>query len=245
MSLNARQTYYEVLEVSPDATQDEIVRAFQRAKATYSNSSPALYSVFSKEEAEELIKMINEAYTTLSNAITRRSYDQQLFDHSRRESKVERASPDDLHAIPSVGALDSSMAPQDESVFKERQVPPTLAPPKPTPRPALDPKMGRTKFSEFEKDQTIEQEISNQEFFDGSFLQKIRIYKRVSLDQICEYSRVGRHYVMAIENNDFHALPAPVFVRGFIQQLARILELDERKVADSYMKLYKQSRGSN
>jgi cytoskeletal protein RodZ len=36
-------------------------------------------------------------------------------------------------------------------------------------------------------------------------------------------------------------LPAPVFVRGYIVQIARFLNLDDKYVADSYMKIYKKS----
>jgi cytoskeletal protein RodZ len=43
---------------------------------------------------------------------------------------------------------------------------------------------------------------------------------------------------------DWKNLPAPVFVRGFVAQTARILGLDEAKVATSYMKLLKVASGA-
>jgi curved DNA-binding protein CbpA len=272
----AAQTFYEILEVPASASQEEIVRAFQRAKATYSGSSPALYSVFSKDEAEELLRLINEAYTVLSNATTRRAYDQQLFDTARKAAGGSQgalpaeehhdglhrinANDDSFNAIPSADTLESfqSQADRGASAYGNIAHVPrrmdlddvssgTVKKSGSSSKPAVatNPNLGRTRFSEFEKDSVVEKEIAEQDVFDGTFLQRIRIYKRVSLDQICEFSRVGRHYVVAIENNDFHALPAPVFVRGFVMQLARILDLDEKRVADSFIKLYKQSRGPN
>lgn len=267
----AAQTFYEILEVPTSASQEEIVRAFQRAKATYSGSSPALYSVFSKDEAEELLRLINEAYTTLSNATTRRAYDQQLFDTARkaaggssgalpaneRTDSHGHSSDSSFNAIPSADLMEAIQPSENDSAsayskiasvprrgdLDEASSAVVKKPNSPAKPVSNNPNVGRTRFSEFDKDAVVEKEIAEQEVFDGTFLQRIRIYKRVSLDQICEFSRVGRHYVVAIENNDFHALPAPVFVRGFVMQLARILELDEKKVAESFIKLYKQSRG--
>jgi cytoskeletal protein RodZ len=34
-------------------------------------------------------------------------------------------------------------------------------------------------------------------------------------------------------------LPAPVFIRGYVVQMSKMLGLDEKKVADSYMKVLK------
>ncbi|MBX9766448.1 MAG: DnaJ domain-containing protein, partial [Bdellovibrionales bacterium] len=74
-----KQTYYEVLEVSPSASREEIMKAYQKAKGAYSPNSPALYSVFSKEEADQLLKIIDEAYSVLVNQEKRREYDQNLI----------------------------------------------------------------------------------------------------------------------------------------------------------------------
>jgi cytoskeletal protein RodZ len=38
---------------------------------------------------------------------------------------------------------------------------------------------------------------------------------------------------------DVKNLPASVFVRGYVIQMAKELGLNEKNVADSYMKLYK------
>src|ERR1035441_6535333 len=74
------QNFYEILEVSPGANQEDVYRAFHKAKATYSPNSPAMYSIFSKEEASELIKLIEEAYSVLSDPSRRREYDLKLLE---------------------------------------------------------------------------------------------------------------------------------------------------------------------
>src|SRR5580698_7890690 len=69
------QTYYELLDIKVSASQEEILKAYNRARATYGHNSPALYSLFNKEEAEALLKLIDEAYSVLSNQFKRREYD--------------------------------------------------------------------------------------------------------------------------------------------------------------------------
>src|SRR5262249_52505125 len=70
--------YYEVLEVAPDAPQHEVHKAYQRAKSTYSQENPALYSMFSADEARELLKLIEEAFAVLGNHSLRKAYDEAL-----------------------------------------------------------------------------------------------------------------------------------------------------------------------
>jgi cytoskeletal protein RodZ len=54
-----------------------------------------------------------------------------------------------------------------------------------------------------------------------------------------EITRINPHYVVALERNGWDDLPAPVFVRGFVVQICRILGLDEKKTVDSFMRIYK------
>lgn len=70
--------YYEVLEVAYDAPQHEVHKAYTRAKATYAQDNPALYSMFTRDEARDLLKLIEEAYAVLGNHGLRRNYDDVL-----------------------------------------------------------------------------------------------------------------------------------------------------------------------
>jgi DnaJ-class molecular chaperone len=81
------QNYYELLDITTDANQEAIVTAYNKARLTYGNSSPALYSLFNKEEAEELLKLIDEAYSVLSNQFKRREYDEKYFSKPKTEER--------------------------------------------------------------------------------------------------------------------------------------------------------------
>lgn len=242
---NHRQgtNYYEILEVERDAPQNEINKAYQRAKATYSSDNPALYSMFSKDEARELVRMIEEAYSVLGNHAQRKTYDQTLAEGGT----VSISSPS---PIPS-----KSTAAESKPTLSHEQLPEISAPEtgmvgemfmvrkKEAPKAALAPGMARTTVSTYKVDESFEAEIQSISEWTGPQLQKVRTYKNVSVEHISEASRISRTYLNAVEKDDFAALPAPVFVRGFVVQIARALGLDENQVATSYMKYFRAKTG--
>ena len=218
------QTFYELLDIKRNATQEEILKAYNRARSTYGNNSPALYSLFNKEEAQELLKLIDEAYTVLSNPFKRKEYDKDAAHYRQAQkspqelSQGDSPSPDDTLAIPSAG---------DVSFYTDEGSPETNSEKKnveATPKTEMaDATLGATMFSRYKIDPAFEQEIKNIDGFSGAMLHKIRLYKNVTLDQISETTKISRSYLMAVENDNYSSLPAPVFTRGFLVQISKIL----------------------
>jgi hypothetical protein len=110
-------------------------------------------------------------------------------------------------------------------------------------KPSLPPGMGRTQLSTFKVDESFENELAGAIDFDGNLLQRTRLYKNISIDRLSEATRISRPYLMAVETNDYKNLPAAVFVRGFVVQMARVLGLNDNKVAASYIKMFKAGGG--
>ncbi len=205
------QNYYEILEINSTAAEHEIHEAYQRAKATYSVDSPALYTMFTPQEAQALNRLIEEAYSVLGNQRLRVAYDSKL------KTGDSAASPKTAEKIPLATKTPSQLA--SESGF------------------------GKTKFGTFKVDDNFEREIQATMEFDGAMLKRVREYKEITVDQLSEFTRINRAHLEAIEKNDYTAMPAPVFVRGFLAQLCKLLGLDEGKVTRTYLKRYKDSLG--
>lgn len=69
------KNYYELLEVSENASPEVIEKAYKALAKKY---HPDLQPDEKKQEAENKIKMINEAYEILSNKEKKQRYDEQL-----------------------------------------------------------------------------------------------------------------------------------------------------------------------
>ncbi len=211
MTTEVKNNYYEVLEVNTTATQHDIVVAFEKAKRTYSSENPALFNVFSEQEALALRSLIDEAFAVLGNQTYRNIYEKRVqaktyTDHELSFESIKKAS---------------------ENLYSNHITVPTTIQTTPA-------------DSNYSMNTEFENEIQSQSEWNGSFLQKVREYKKVSLDHLHEKTKVNPWYLKALENMDPANLPAPVFVRGYVVQMAKSLGLNDKTVADSYMKLYKQ-----
>jgi curved DNA-binding protein CbpA len=202
-------TYYDILEVKTEAPQNEITRAYERAKITYSATNPALYTVFSVDEARELVQVIEEAYIILGNATYRTRYDELLNDP---QIKAEDLNYNTIVGTPYISTNDKQRA-----YYK----------------------------SEYQKSEDIEAQINSATVWDGPMLKKVREYKNIPIEKLSEITRINQYYIQCIEKNDWKNLPVAVFIRGFIVQIARVLLLDEKRVVDSFMNVYKSQVGKN
>ncbi len=72
------QTLYEIIEVSVDASAEEIARACDRAAAAYGPGSLATYTLASSEETALLSSRIEEARAVLLDASARARYDERI-----------------------------------------------------------------------------------------------------------------------------------------------------------------------
>lgn len=97
----------------------------------------------------------------------------------------------------------------------------------------------------YDADEDFEKEIAAQTRWDGDFLKKVREYKKVSIETMSEVTKITAFYINALEAMEIKNLPATVFVRGYIIQVCRVLQLNEKVVADSYMKIFRESLGAN
>ncbi|MCG6916996.1 MAG: DnaJ domain-containing protein [Deltaproteobacteria bacterium] len=70
--------FYEILEISVDASSFKIRRAYESALEVYSKESLLTYTLFSEEERVDIIRRIEDAYNTLSDKTKRAAYDASL-----------------------------------------------------------------------------------------------------------------------------------------------------------------------
>lgn len=68
----------------------------------------------------------------------------------------------------------------------------------------------------------------------GQELRREREVRDVSLQEIAKATKIGVRFLEALEKDDFDALPAPVFTKGFIREFSKYLGLDPEKMVNSW-----------
>jgi DnaJ-class molecular chaperone len=79
--------FYEILEVSTDASTFKIKRAYKYALEIYGKQSLLTYSLFTEEERGHILKRLEDAYQTLIDKAKRTAYDATLRDKSAPSSR--------------------------------------------------------------------------------------------------------------------------------------------------------------
>src|SRR6185437_8050034 len=71
-------SFYEILEVSPSASTAEIRTSYLRLAREYHPDRVPEHLTKLRADAEEKLKLVNEAWAVLSDAAKRRLYDERL-----------------------------------------------------------------------------------------------------------------------------------------------------------------------
>jgi flagellar biosynthesis protein FlhG len=88
------------------------------------------------------------------------------------------------------------------------------------------------------------QQAALPETLTGAELRRLREARGVSLRHIASVTKIGVRYLEYIEDDRFAQLPAPVYLRGFLQEYARLVGIDPRRAAEAYMNRVLASRQS-
>jgi curved DNA-binding protein CbpA len=241
------KNYYEVLEIPATARSEDIYHSYQRAKSAYSSDSIALYSLMSPEECRNVLDLVEEAYSILSDPMKRKRYDEARglnrelsamsynilsdrvpfirsdFSNTSNIATSTTASSEEFKLNSQTTGSDISI----EGVMRTSSTGVTTN---------VTKLVTQKRFAlDFISNADFEKEIEDAVEFSGDFLRKIREYKNMDLDRLSDMTKVSRTFLQGIENEDFGKLPASVYVRGFVFQYAKSLKLKPDLVANSYL----------
>jgi len=178
MKRNDFQEYFEILEVSPEASLSEVKQSYHLLKDLYSNTSIVTMSVedeISDFEKNKILDQIETAYQRLL------------------------------------------------AFFQEE---PSLS----------DPAEKRLEQNDFREALA---EISS---YSGEVLKELREKLNIGLHEIAMVTKVQIRHLENLEAENYNALPAEVYTRGFLISYAKHLSLDPQKVADDYMAAFRAAR---
>ena len=179
------QNYYEILEVSPQATEEEIRVAYDKLKTIYNSASSGMTILFTPEEVKAIHDKVEEAYRMLRDPRSQREYDLMLRGEWEKPI-VPPPSPTVIYRI-----------------LSQKQI-----------REALG---------------------GDEITWSGEALRKIRRYLSLDLDEMAVETKIAKHNLKAIEEEDVHALPAPVYLKGFLKTYTKALGLESQRVTEEYL----------
>jgi len=82
----------------------------------------------------------------------------------------------------------------------------------------------------------LTREISAETEFTGPLLGKVRESLGIEIEAIARHTKISASHLRAIEAEEYQSLPALVYTRGFLQQVAKCLELDPAQVTRTYLR---------
>jgi flagellar biosynthesis protein FlhG len=82
----------------------------------------------------------------------------------------------------------------------------------------------------------LAREIGPDTDFTGELLRKVRESQGIELAEISARTKIARAHLKAIEEEDFQALPAIVYVRGFLAELSKYLRVDPAQVQKTFLR---------
>jgi flagellar biosynthesis protein FlhG len=195
-SIAVGDSHYDLFEIEPTASEEDIRRAHRRIRSIYGRDSIIVGGLYSPEQLEALHGRFDDGYETLMDPAKRKAYDQALF---------PEGLPQATGAAATLEATAVAEAP-----------PPEERPPMP--------------------------EIGPETEFTGPLMRQVREARGLDLREISERTKIGMTYLSAIEKERFHKLPATVYVRGFLEQYAKMLGLERDRVLESYLRRYRDAR---
>jgi curved DNA-binding protein CbpA len=202
------QHFYELLNVEFNASPLDISRAYKELHELYREDSLASYSFFSKQEREEILAKLQEAYSTLMDEDKRYRYDCLL---------IER------------GILPEEVQFQAEHRALRRK--------SPSQHFMRNPLLKITdELKALTTSNSVIQEILSNEVLSGKDLKRIRKELGISLEVIGEITKIRPIFLHAIEDDAFDIAPSRMFLKSYLKAYAQCIGLDANIVANRYLK---------
>ena len=90
----------------------------------------------------------------------------------------------------------------------------------------------------------LAREIGPDTEFTGALLRKVRESQGIELVEISSRTKISRSHLVALEEETYDDLPAIVYVRGFVTELAKYLRLDPAQVQRTYLRRMREKNAS-
>ncbi len=201
-------SYYEILELSPEASPSEIRQAHQALLAVYQDDPIVADSFFNEEEKKHIIEKIERAFAVLSDPDKKAAYDQTFG------QQPSSSSP----AVDKSTGIVSPLLPSDHHRDNGDMIK----------------KVEATSLND--EVRSLITTISGQKAISGRDIQTLRESLNLSVEKVFEITKIRGAIIQSIEEDRFGDLPPDVYLKSFLKNYAQVLCLPPDKLADGYLK---------
>ncbi len=204
------QNFYDVLEIDFDASAFDVNHAYKELCQLYNHDALASYSLFSREERDEILTILEEAHSTLIDDKKRSRYNQSLRENGllgeEMGSKEGRRRISDISFSPFTSNKSLTM---------------------------------RNELSAMVSSNPEIQEILRHDALYGRDLKRVRDKLGVSLEDIADITKVRIHFLRAIEEDDIERIPSLIFLKSFLRTYIQSIGLDADTITNRYLSTVK------
>jgi cytoskeletal protein RodZ len=229
-----------MLGIARRASQEDIRKAFDLCKHTYRDDSLATYSLFSADESKEIFSLMAQAYEILNDPSSRLEYDNYL---SQKEGR-SRKDNEGARMVASMIGVGKESKTGTRAHLRKAEAADSLTSTKTkktAPRRAKSVEMDEGS----ESDDRVKNMLESVDTITGAVLKKIRTMLGVSLEDLSERTKIRKTYLQYLEDEEYEFLPAPVYIKGFVTNVATCLGLPTKRAADEYMEAYRSQQDGN
>jgi hypothetical protein len=207
----SRTNLYLVLDILPGASHNDILHAYNRAKSTYSSGSLASYSLLEEESGESILQEIEKAFDILGNPARRREYDLEMGYNTWAEEKTAAYNNDRAYSSPTILSREA----------KVENVPPPIV----STGSKAKLEVLSSSAMQFEPNPDFEKKISECIEVDGPFLRAVRLYRKMTPDQVAVRCKLSASHILSIEEEEAGKLHHPTYLRGHLWMICNALDL--------------------
>lgn len=210
------ENYYQVLQIPANASAEEIKHAYRNMLSIYEEDSVVTYSLFSDEQRQVLLQVIETAFDTLMNEDKRAAYNQMLIDTGQMDAA--RFSQQAQRQLAAYSDTTSTSKEKNLSRWVQKKM----------------------------NEPTIRQlifDIKSKPILSGSDLKELRKAYGIEIQEIYAITKISSDTMNKIESNRYQELPATVYLKQFLKAYAEILHLDVEHVVQGYLKCMAEGEG--
>ncbi|MEZ4461166.1 MAG: helix-turn-helix domain-containing protein [bacterium] len=162
-----------------------------------------------------------------------------LWEGYRRENAISLVFVDPERRLQIADQLENTYRKVLTLTSDAHEAPPT--PPAPAPDPPRAERIPERSIAKTEPPSTTPPKPKSSLSNPGKTIETLRKQRQMSLQDLSLRTHIGIKYLSAIEDGDVEILPRPVYLRGYLREIARVFDVESEQLIEEYFRFLSES----